>query len=303
MKTNYKLTDVERFLEARISIAANSLTQLSEGHSSQVICFTSGGKQLVIRIRENEQDLIADKYASEHFSTSLPIPKFLEVGSYDDKAFYCISNFVEGVTVLSLGSDEFTRILPEILDTLAATFSVDITNTHGYGYINIITGEGRYPSYKAFLNSELELLGRENLYKHANKINIGAKLVDNLIMQFENNLRYVSEFRRLTHGDPGGDNMIVKNGEIKGIIDWEQMAYGDWMRDFSRFEFYGDDRYGDAASFAKKYKLETEDLERRKAVYWAISALRDIEFAVTQNNEQVARRLQQDIEHKILLKG
>jgi aminoglycoside phosphotransferase (APT) family kinase protein len=301
MKTAYTLSEIENFLASRMTILPGSLEQLTEGHSSQVFAFTSDDKRLVIRIRGDEQDLLADKYAYEHFDNGLPIPKVLQIDRYNDKSFFCISEFIEGLTTFSLDRNEFSEMLPAILDIFANTFYVDITRTSGYGDINVITGEGKYPSYKAFLESELEILGIERLHKYAETISLDNKYIDDLVGQFENNLPYVSEVRRLTHGDPGGDNMIVKDGAIKGIIDWEQMAYADWMRDFSRLEYYGDDRYGDAAGFAVQYMLESENLPQRKAVYWAINALRDVEFAATQNSKQVVQRLRRDIKQKILL--
>lgn len=301
MKTSYTLSEIKSFLKTRMSINSDSLAKLTEGHSSQVVSFKTDDRQLVIRIREDEQDLLADQYAYQHFGHDLPIPKVIEVGRFDSRSFYCISDFIEGPTALSLGPSEFSLVLPKIQDALACTFHVDITKTRGYGDIDVATGEGGYSSYKSSLTAELAQLGVGRLHEHARNINIEAKIVDALVSQFESNLPYVSEVRRLTHGDPGEDNMIIKDGAIRATIDWEQMAYADWMRDFSRFEYYRDSRYGDANTFAKQYGLEADNLKERRATYWAINALRDIEFASSQRSEEVAQRLRKEIKQKLLL--
>ena len=301
MKTTFSLREIEKFLSLRTGILSGSLTQLTEGHSSQVVGFaTTDNKRLVIRIRDDEQDLLADKYAFEHFSGNLPIPKVLEVGRFDYNAYFCISQFVEGNTVISLERNSFNEILPNIHDIFAATFHTDITSTQGYGDINVITGSGQQPTYKEFLKTELKQLDVEKLRVDATTIGLSDKLVDKLVAQFEDNLPYVSEVRRLTHGDPGGDNLIVNKGLVTGVIDWEQMAYGDWVRDFSRFGYFGNNQYGDALTFAKQFHLEADSLDERKAVYWAINALRDIEFAATRHDDKVAQRLRKELQQKIL---
>ena len=109
--------------------------------------------------------------------------------------------------------------------------------------------------------------------------------------KFERNLPYASEVRWLFHGDLGFDNLLLLDGEVTGVIDWAQMSYGDWMRDFFRLDFWGPGRYGDATQFAAQYELEAEHIDGRIALYHAHNALLTIDFSFRHKNESTSEWL------------
>jgi aminoglycoside phosphotransferase (APT) family kinase protein len=290
MKTTYSTKDVGDLLN---KIQANTdvitIAAMAEGHSSQVFWFQmNDGDNYVFRIRASKKDLVADQYAYNHFSDTLPIPSFMQIGQFDDFSYYCITEYVRGDMLNTLNRVEFQRYLPVVRHALAKTFQVDISKTFGYGDVNFNTGNAQNSTWKESLENELLELDIGSLRQSAKNINLPHDMVDRFVKQFNDNLPYVSETRRLLHGDPGGDNVLVSNGEVVALLDWEQMAYGDWMRDFSRFSFWEENNYGDALVFANEFNLEPENIKERTAVYWAINALRNIEFADIQKSEKVA---------------
>jgi len=301
MKTNYTHQDMQRFLEKRMDIMPDCIESLVEGETSQVVSFVrSDGQKLVLRIRGRQKDLLADKYAYEQFGGSVPIPEFLEVGRFASDAYYCITVFTDGVTAKSLLPEELADVLPIIQNVLAKIYTMDVTSTLGYGYIDIETANAPDSSWKSSLIHERDLLGLDELRHHAQNIGLLDTTIDRLNGQFETNLPYVSEIRRLLHGDPGHDNLLILEGKINAVIDWEQMAYGDWARDFSRFESGGHAYYGDITEFGTKYGLETENMRERTSVYSAIRMMRDIEFAGSQKNERVAAWVRDRIKKRIV---
>ena len=290
MKTTYSINEVSDFLiEAGTDADIATVIAMVEGHSSQVFQFQSNdGRIYVFRIRANKKDLLADKYAYSHFSDALPIPSFIQIGQFDDVAHYCITEYIQGDTLNILSDTEFQQYLPVIRQMLAKTFQVDISKTSGYGDVDFSTGNAQSSTWRGSLENELLNLDISRLQQSARNIGLPHDMVNQFVEQFNDNLPYVSETRRLLHGDPGGDNVLVKDGEVAALLDWEQMAYGDWMRDFSRFSFWEKKSYGDALAFANKFNLESENIKERTAVYWAINALRNIEFADVQKSEKVA---------------
>ncbi len=301
MKTTYGMKDVAGFLRKEQPRANTpTVVAMAEGHTSQVFRFQADdGNFYVFRIRASEKDLLADQYAYRNFSGVLPLPSFVRVGQFDSVSYYCITEYISGRMLDTLNEAEFRQYLPAVRQSLARTFQVDIAQTSGYGDVAFDTGNAQSPTWKAALKAELLALNVDNLRQNAKNIHLPDSTVDLFVKQFEDNLPYASEVRRLLHGDPAGNNMLVNNGKVVAVLDWEQMAYGDWMRDFSRFSFWGKKNYGDALEFANEFNLELENVREREALYWSIHALRAIEFADTRKNEKVAVWVRMHIKDKL----
>lgn len=302
MKTTYTIKEVGDFLNyAQIDVDVSTIIPIAEGHTSQVFRFqTHDGKGYVFRIRASKKDLLADQYAYNHFSNTLPTPAFIQIGQFDRIAYYCVTEYIQGDMLNTLNDSEFQQYLPAVRQVLAKTFQTDISKTSGYGDVDFDTGNAQYSTWKSSLKNELLDLNIDALRQSARNISLPDDMVDKFVKQFNDNLPYVSEIRRLLHGDPGGDNVLVNDGEVVALLDWEQMAYGDWMRDFSRFSFWEKNSYGDALEFANKFNLEAENIKERTAVYWAINALRNIEFADVQKSEKVAEWMRIQARHKLV---
>ena len=301
MKTAYTLENVATFLRNLEGANPASLQKLTEGHISQAFCFENNhGAKYVLRISNKRTDFDTDKYATDTFGSALSVPKVIEIGEFESGTYYCISTFVEGKTTNLLGEEELTAALPSIQRSLADIFRFDISATSGYGNLNISTGNAEQPTCKGATGDEIEEVGIDAFRAHAANIGLDTALVDAFFTQFRDNLQYASEVRRLVHGDPAFDNMLVEKGEVTAVIDWAHVGYGDWMSDFSRLDFWWPGRYGDAKAFAKQYGLEIEYLDERRALYWATNALWTIEFADKAKSEDVSNWLREHINEKLV---
>lgn len=147
---------------------------------------------------------------------------------------------------------------------------------------------------------DIESKDAEHFKVSARNIGLETNIVDTFYGQFRKNLPYASETRRLLHGDPAFDNMLVNGSSVTALIDWAQMEYGDWVCDFSRLDFWWPGRYGDMRSFAEESRLETDGLEERKALYWAVNALWTIEFADTAKSQETSAWLREHLPAKIV---
>lgn len=293
MKTKYASKELEAFITTKYDLMAGSLTPLQEGHSAQVFKFDDvNGRTLVIRIRKGMKDLQADRYAYNHFiSSTVPIPKVLDIGLINQN-YFAISEYIEGKQAFGLIESEFSEALPAIQDALGAIYTTDISSTRGYGDINPELGNGPFLSWKSRLENEIdEIGGVKMLEEYAKRLHLASEGVAKLFAKIHSNIDNVSETRRLLHGDPGYDNMLISGGKVVAVLDWEQMAFGDWARDFSRLPSV----YGDIYKFAEKYGLETNNISERVSVYRSINMLRDIEFAVSNNDESIAERLRKKL--------
>lgn len=301
MKTTYSQENIRTFLASREDARPTSIVRLTEGHTSQVFGFeTNAGKKLVLRVSAHEADFAADEYAANVFGRSLMVPDVVEIGRYDGKSFYCISEMANGQTTNLLTAAELAKALPVIRQSLADIFMFDVSSTQGYGSIDVKTGNARHGSWHAALSDKIESTGDEAFRANAVKLGLRAELVEAFFAQFRHNLTYASETRRLLHGDPAFDNMLVDGDKVTAVIDWAQMGYGDWVSDFARLDFWWPDRYGDIKSFASEYGFDDDHLDERVALYYATNALWTIEFADRAKSAKVRAWLKKHLKNKLV---
>ena len=300
MKTSHSPESISLFIKDKENAQIDSIEKLTEGHMSQAYSFErKDGAKFVFRISDHKSGFIADKYASDHFGDELLVPKVLEINKYDDESFYCVSEFVEGIQSNVISDEDFYHVLPSAHDLLGKIFSFDISSTSGYGKINPETGNGEYLSNRSYIGDKILEKGKEHYLECAKEIGIDSKIIDKLYQQFEINLIYASETRRLVHGDVGFDNMLVKDNKVTASIDWDHVHYGDWMEDFAALDFWWSDRYGDAKEFASKYGLDTENLNERKALYTATTALGVIEWNSEMKNDHIINWLKEYLPSRV----
>lgn len=301
MKTAFSHEDIQQFLETTEKADPTTIEQLAEGHISQALGFeTEAGDRRVIRISPKNLDFLADQYAFEHFGQRLLVPKVVELGAFGEGSYYCISERVDGVTSDELSESEMHAALPDIHDVFARIFTTDISATTGYGHPVLQTGNAGYETWKATLTGRLDNLNPDELKQNAQNIGLDPALIDKFVAQYNANLPYASEVRRLTHGDLGFNNLLVDGDKVTAVIDWSGLGYGDWMYDFAKLDFWWPGRFGDAQEFAAKYGLDSDHIPERKALYWARSALSTTQWADEYKNDKIADWLRQYVAGRLV---
>jgi UDP-N-acetylmuramate: L-alanyl-gamma-D-glutamyl-meso-diaminopimelate ligase len=99
---------------------------------------------------------------------------------------------------------------------------------------------------------------------------------------------------KLVHGDFGANNMLVENGQIKSVIDWENSLYGDPLYDISIAYFWSS--WLICMEMSAKYwedlLSKTEDYHRRIKCYQLRIALHEIYDNATDNDSEMVSWLQ-----------
>lgn len=65
--------------------------------------------------------------------------------------------------------------------------------------------------------------------------------IKNIVKENENELSELDEYPRLVHGDFQGTNILINNGDLAGILDWEFVMAGHPLGDIGQFFRY--DKY------------------------------------------------------------
>jgi aminoglycoside phosphotransferase (APT) family kinase protein len=246
-------------------------------------------KKYVLRIGKNEIDFLKDQYAYQRFtSEDIPIPKVYDIGRFGESAFYCVTEFVEGIVSDQLSNEEMAACLEPQLQSIANLFQVDISGTTGWGEIDIHTNNGTCSTWKEWVTNDITCLDESFLKASLKGSGLDDVLFDKFKTQFFDNMNQLDEpVRGLVHGDLGFDNIIINNGKVAAFIDWADVGYGDWASEFTRLHFWWPGRYGDIFEFAKTYNFDTTNLDKRFKACMACRALTTLNFAFKHNSDNI----------------
>ncbi len=90
----------------------------------------------------------------------------------------------------------------------------------------------------------------------------------------------------LTHGDAWWENLLVDDGRVTGMIDWEWLSVGDAAWDLASAHQMGDLFAGELwRAYAARRPLDP-GARHRADQWWALRAFFGIEFAVVREDEE-----------------
>jgi len=297
-KTCYHRDQILSFLENSEDLSPG-FEELVEGTESQAVAVHDrNGNALVLRLSSSDDGFRMDQYAARTFGGFLPIPNVVRIGKSDKHAYYCLTTQAQGIQSNKLTLDELRAALANIHKALADIFKADISSMTGYGRPVLPEGDAAHPSWRSVINRSAGDL--EKYRRHAANLDLRPSLVDHLIFQYERHLNYGSETRCLLHGDPAHDNMLIKDGQVTAIIDWSLLCYGDWMSDFATISFWWPEVYGDPVLFAHEFHLDSANIRERTALYWAMNALKAVEWTDRHKSEIIYQWLHDNLEQRLL---
>jgi len=236
-----KLTEVE--IEALIKRhypAALNFKELHGGLVSQTYSFQEGENRLIFQIGNGLETYEKKKWIYKNFKAILPLREVLEVNVTENGSAYSISKFIEGSTLHNLNSQEFLDSIPSIMKTLEILEQIDVTDSEGYGLFDK-EGHAAYPTWLDFIKAPCN----ENIYNwSALEINgLDSEVVKSAIQELKAHISSVTLSKKhLVHGDLGSFNLVVKDDQIVGVIDWGLALYGDHLYDKANILFWNEDK-------------------------------------------------------------
>ena len=284
-----KTVFTKKQIAQRLNLSMHTISNLIEGEVSQAFLIEIGDKKKVLRLADTDAHYLCDDFAFRKFGNYLPIPEIYEIGSFTESSFYCISEFIEGKTLNAFTNDYQLTIQAKVHSLFSMIFNVNINDIKGYGPINPLIGDAKYSTIQEAMRGVICSL--DDYINHGRRIGLAIGIISNLYGTFHKCLPYVSSERHLLHGDPGFDNILIRNDKIVAVIDWAQMGVGDWMSDFARVSFWRRDRAMNYEDFALQHALDDNKLNERMNFFWAVNALLAIEFASTNNNSRLVKWL------------
>jgi len=251
----------------------SDMTRIEAGQVSSVFSFISeegvpdsdetGPCKLIVRFssHENAGGLVKSGFIIERAAAAgVAIPRSFGIGEAelpvsnltdeDQKHFdanrypltFSISEWVDGEEMEDLQNRSAAGLILQTIETIEKISSVDISGTSGWGWFGG-DGVGRHASLFEHYAASVFDKSKTRLYaQHRDRFESGFLEVDTFDF-FSNRLMEIVERlpevpRVLVHTDFGWDNVLVRDGEIAAVIDWDNAIFGDELYDYARQQVY-----------------------------------------------------------------
>ena len=205
-----------------------TLQPLIEGMESRAFTYEVGDERHVIRINLDALGFQKDRFAAEHFGTTLPIPAVFEIGTFDDHHAYCISAWLTGETLEALNEREVERYLEPTLDMLLKIKAGPVSQFVGFGPFDT-TCQAAHATWRDYLLSFVNNSGLD--WQAVANSGFDLTQLESCFAEYRRLVDTSPEARNLIHGDFGSNNVLVENGVIIGVLDWDCAAVGDYLYD------------------------------------------------------------------------
>lgn len=131
---------------------ASGITELTGGLASQTFAFEVNGKRYVFKIGARKELHEKEQWVYSKYHDVLPLRRVIEIDDSEDQSPYAIYDFVDGVKLFDLDSQELVDIIPSVLQNLSILKSIEVTDKDGFGRFDG-TGNASYPSWRDFVEA------------------------------------------------------------------------------------------------------------------------------------------------------
>lgn len=240
---------LESVVKNAVGYGVKEKRKVVEGEVNEVYDITpTKGNNLIVRIsREKRSRFEAEKWALDNCrNAGVPVPQILlisETETSQEKLHICVESKIEGVSLQTiikqnaLSQNEIKDLTINAGDILSKIHSI---KTKGFGEINRL-GIGKFATWTEYMLEQKSK--RDTVLTEAKKIGVDTKLIQQALEILERNEDIYSRVdSRLAHSDYGIKHMLVHNGKINGIIDFENCRGADIAYDFSWWNYFGQNR-------------------------------------------------------------
>jgi hygromycin-B 4-O-kinase len=195
----------------------------TEGMETHAYRVAGSGRVGCLRVSRSTWGFAKDQWAHEMLGDRVPVPRIWELGVLDDKCAFCLSEWMPGQTLQDLTTTEVERALPAVFDAWSVIASWDVENISGCGDFDAETQLALYGTWHEALRAPaLKATSWESAWTEPRSRQL-AELLDT----YNALVGHCPDERRLVHGDWGSNNLLVADGRVTAVLDWENAAIGD----------------------------------------------------------------------------
>lgn len=153
---------------------------------------------------------------------------------------YTIARKARGNGMTTLEPNEFAAVLPSVFDAQIAVSQVDLSDTDGYGWFDG-NGHGHFDSWAEHLvhvRDEEPGLFYDRWHELFDSTFLERDRFDRYIARMQELLESFTVPRQLVHGGFGYDNVLVHEGNVEALLDWQDARFGDGLFDIAYMDFW-----------------------------------------------------------------
>lgn len=240
LKPTVDIEQVQLFLNSYYNINVQAFQPISGGNINLVYSYKIKDKRYILRLSQDRwgfdiHDLLYKTYGTQ----GIPMAQVIGIGRFQ-QLFYCITEEIPGFTVRTLSPEEFNVVLPSFLAAVTKIHTVNIAASEGYGEINL-SGNGTYRSWSDYLKNNFSN-DRDGFWNNWHQLYETSVLEKHVFDEFYTKMMelciYCEPHRYLIHGDCHFYNILTEGSKITGIIDWENIKYGDFLYDIASLDLH-----------------------------------------------------------------
>jgi hygromycin-B 4-O-kinase len=227
------IVEVSRLVRARRS-APFELEQLSHGENSQAFVLTSGTVRNAFRVGSDTKGYRKDEIAARRWrSVQLRIPSVMEIGWLTDSLSFCVSELLPGRSMQRLRGTELAGAAQAAISSLEMIHAQSVGEVRGCGSW-FSEGPEPFPTWRHALAAICD----ESIHHWAEWPTDLRVRITPILDRIGRLTPDCPDLRQLIHGDFGPGNILISNGRVTGILDWEKSAIGDPYWDFANLYFW-----------------------------------------------------------------
>jgi aminoglycoside phosphotransferase (APT) family kinase protein len=240
--------------------------KIVNGENNEVYDITTeSGEEAIVRIHRESPRFQKERWAIERCAElGIPVPKVLLIKDIIDNGQalqVCVETKIPGHSLDKTPAEELPAVLLELGQILLKLHTIP---TNGFGRLDK-DGKGKFATSAELALGNKDILPAKLLPQLADKPEeqqIVARAYE--ILQREISKHSTAE-SYLAHNDIQPNHVLVKDGKISGLIDFESASGADPILDFALWDF----------KFGKKYPLSALGVEcdQNKLNIWKVYRL------------------------------
>ncbi|MDN4606780.1 phosphotransferase [Sporosarcina highlanderae] len=300
MSKKLSVEEIKTWITTHYPEAIN-VKELTGGLASQTYLFEQGKQHFIFQVG-NLKGFEKEKFIDHELAKTLPVRHVVEIHETDDKLAYSIYEFIEGDKLFDLNSQQLLDIVPAVLHTLETLESIEVFNDkEGYGYFDG-TGNASYPTWIDFIKA----VYNNDIYDWSSleEKGLDSDVVKNAIQELKTHISCIKTNKKnIVHGDVGSYNLLAKNDQITGIIDWSLALYGDHLYDKANLLFWNEEKLQPLIKEVKNKYISSNETKEVIYCYMLRIGLEEIYNTVILNEvgydiEWVANRLNEIVKNR-----
>lgn len=285
-------------LRDELHIDFDNLEEIADGQISRTYSLDIGGRPHVVQFTEHNmsQGCLNERFLGERLrQVEIPVRRVLHEGDFAGLHF-TVAAKVHGRGLSQLPLDEFMAVLPSVMDILLRIASIDTSGTTGYGWLDS-NGNGRFDSWRAHLcqvGDEEPGYFYDRWHKLFDSTFLDRKVFDHYYTKMKDLIDLIPSRRELVHGGLCGGNVLVDDGQVAVVLDWQDARYGDHVFDLAYMLYWLDKSAQEACMNAykeslKKLGLSEARLKDRVKCYQYYMSVDALRFTAKTKNERLYR--------------